>query len=198
MASAKLREAPRSARKLVPDLPRAAEKAIERALANDPEDRFPNIASFAHALEPFTMAEFGTTLLRLSSETGRGAVRDVRARSRRTTLLVGLALLAALALTGAAAAAVIFDEAGTPPAPQIDSVPVPVAVAVPESASESAPASESVTATATATATTTTTDSDSDSDSGSDSDADSDSPSDPHPRTQSRRGRTGRIRWSDF
>jgi eukaryotic-like serine/threonine-protein kinase len=46
-----LTEHPRSVRALRPDTPPAVEQAIARALAKDPEDRFPTVARFIEALD---------------------------------------------------------------------------------------------------------------------------------------------------
>lgn len=46
-----LRDPPASLRELVPSAPPALEEVIERALAKEPADRFPNMSAFADALE---------------------------------------------------------------------------------------------------------------------------------------------------
>jgi TonB family protein len=51
VALKRLNESPRSARKLVPELPLAWEQALNVALARDPEHRFPNAGQFIAALK---------------------------------------------------------------------------------------------------------------------------------------------------
>jgi serine/threonine protein kinase len=48
-----LHEKPRSLREVNPSIPAALETAVLRCLAKDPEVRFPDLAAFARAIEPF-------------------------------------------------------------------------------------------------------------------------------------------------
>jgi serine/threonine-protein kinase len=80
----------RRPRELVPALDPELEVVVLRALARDPRDRFPDVASFARALEPFgNGARFGQADSMRPGATIVGDPRERHAREHATTLAVG-------------------------------------------------------------------------------------------------------------
>jgi tetratricopeptide (TPR) repeat protein len=89
-------------RRLVPTLPEGFERVLMRSLARRPEDRYPDMASFAMALRPFTGAP-------------KGSEPRPRRRTPRTAVYAGG--FAAALLVAVVTAVSLREDAPAPPSP---------------------------------------------------------------------------------
>jgi serine/threonine-protein kinase len=84
-----------SLREARPEVPEPVEAAIRKALAPDPDNRYPTAAAFAQALDRDTRS--GNTVVTSGSSTWAASAASRRRSRLGTRLLVGLGILAALA-----------------------------------------------------------------------------------------------------
>ena len=101
----------------MPDLPGPINVAIQRAMAKEPNERFPSMREFAAMLE-------GDSSLTLTPKPGPGITPGKAASSRRTSILMGV--VAALAMVG------WYFSQGSPAQTTTDETLVPSAVGTPE------------------------------------------------------------------
>lgn len=67
LSSKVLRDPPRNARRLRPDIPDGLVSVIKRCLQKDPADRFQRVSQLSEALEPFALARFAPAKRKRSS-----------------------------------------------------------------------------------------------------------------------------------
>ncbi len=138
MAAQRLNEDPLPLRAVRPDVPRGLDDVVMTALAREPDDRYPDLAAFARALEPWVGS--GPAIERAPATVGADAEGEEAApvgglsrgflRSERTWLAPITALLVvAVALVAVGLATGVLESA---------SVPTLAATAVDESAQEAA------------------------------------------------------------
>ena len=103
----------------MPDLPGPINVAIQRAMAKEPNERFPSMREFAAMLE-------GDSSLTLTPKPGPGITPGKAASSRRTSILMGV--VAALAMVG------WYFSQGSPAPTSSDETLVPPAAVTPDPA----------------------------------------------------------------
>jgi DNA-binding beta-propeller fold protein YncE len=104
------------AKQFIRDLPMEVDQIIAKAIAKNPEDRFPNMAAFAQALEKLSGATIGTTTAErraMKAAEEKELAKQREKRSSRTPILIGGVVLALLALAGFLFKDMLFPTAAT-------------------------------------------------------------------------------------